>query len=361
MPPAAMALPSTRAALPGVSVALGTYNGERFLRNQLESLAGQRVLPVELVVCDDRSSDGTVAILEEFAQDAPFPVRIFRNEVNVGFTANLIGAAERCEGPLIAFCDQDDVWSERKVETCARFFADHAVRLLIHAAQPVDERLRPIGKPYPPVSATCVTPPLGADPWRMSPGFAIVLDRTLLDVADWRSRPPSRDLTGRAMDFDEWFYILAWSAGEIGFVDRSLVLYRQHGANVSGAPAQHWPTRLRKLLKEDFATHRRRASVAAAYAAFFDETSRSWSASDPQLERRLAAAAEYWRTYELLSRERDSLYVHDTFVARLRHLYGLVAAGAYRRRDHGGLGRLALVRDVRELIRPSHGANPAAA
>jgi glycosyltransferase involved in cell wall biosynthesis len=340
-------------SLPSVSVALGTYNGERFLREQLESLASQRVLPRELVACDDRSSDRTVAILEGFARDAPFPVHIFQNEANVGFTANLIGAAERCEGPLIAFCDQDDVWSDRKVETCARFFADHSVRLLVHAAQPVDEALRPIGKPYPPVSATRVTPPLRADPWRMAPGFAIVLERSLLDLADWRSRPPSRDLNDQPMDFDEWFYFLAWSVGEIGFVDRSLVLYRQHSANVSGAPGHHWPKRLRKLLREDFATHRRRVSVAGAYAAFLEQTSRSFAVNDPQLGRRLEAAAEYWRTYERLSRERDAFYVAGPFRDRLRRLSGLVAAGAYRRRDRGGLGRLALVRDVRELIRPS--------
>ncbi len=67
--------------LPKVSVALCAYNGERFLEQQLESLAPQTVPLAELLVCDDCSSDGTPAILRRFSRTAPFPARIFRNEL----------------------------------------------------------------------------------------------------------------------------------------------------------------------------------------------------------------------------------------------------------------------------------------
>jgi glycosyltransferase involved in cell wall biosynthesis len=341
--------------LPGVSVALGTYNGERFLQEQLDSLAGQRVRPVELVACDDGSSDGTMEILERFAENAPFPVRIFRNESNVGFTANLIGAAERCQGPLIAFCDQDDVWFEDKIELCAQFFANHSVRLLMHAAQPVDANLRPAGKPFPSVPQTAVAAPHSSDPWLFAPGFALVLDRGLLELADWRSRPPSRDLHGRPMDFDEWFYFLAWSAGEIGFLDRYLVLYRQHGANAFGAPAG-MRARLRKLLNEDFATHTGRAATAGSYARFLDEQSRV-RAGDPELGERFRTAAAYWRAYETLARRRDGFYAAASLGDRLQRFRLLLASRAYRARVSGGFGRAALVRDVRELVLPGRGAD----
>ena len=263
MPTENFASLSSREGLPRISVALGAYNGERFLDEQLGSLARQTVLPAELIASDDCSSDNTLSVLEKFARAAPFPVRILRNASNVGFTANMIRAAEQCEGPLIAFCDQDDVWSKDKVELCARFFADKPIRLLLHAAQPVDENLRPIGKRYPAVPRTFVAPPLGADPWLIAPGFALVMDKGLLGLADWRSRPLSRDLDGRQMDFDEWFYFLAWSTGEIGFLSRCLVLYRQHGQNVVGSPDVTWANRLRKLLWADFATHRDRVTVRA--------------------------------------------------------------------------------------------------
>jgi glycosyltransferase involved in cell wall biosynthesis len=338
-------------SLPGVSVALGTYNGERYLDRQLESLARQTVRPAELVACDDCSTDATMSILERFSKSAPFPVRIYRNDANQGFTPNFMGTAERCRERLIAFCDQDDVWTEAKIETCARFFAlNPDVRLVLHTGQPVDEDLRPVGSPYPPISGTGIAPPLGADPWRMAPGFAVVADRALLDIADWRNRPASRDLNGQPMDFDEWLYFLAWAVGDVGFIDACLVLYRQHGANVFGAPLPAWRDRVEKLLHGDFATAAGRAHVARAYADCLEQASRKAPGED--VRGRLLAAARFWRSYELLARRREALYEADGFGSRLRSIGQLVAVRAYRGRQAGGMGRLALLRDLRELVRP---------
>ena len=365
MPADDVAFRSSAARLPRISVALGAYNGERFLGEQLGSLASQTVLPAELIASDDCSSDNTLAVLEKFAREAPFPVRISRNASNVGFTANMIRAAEQCEGPLIAFCDQDDVWLKDKVELCARFFAHNPIRLLLHSAQPVDENLRPIGKQYPAFRRTSVAPPLGADPWLIAPGFALVMDKGLLGLADWRSRPLSRDLDGRQMDFDEWFYFLAWSTGEIGFLSRCLVLYRQHGQNVVGSPDVTWANRLRKLLFADFATHRDRATVARAYAEFLEGISQAPSDADADadadagLRQRLSAGARRWQAYEKRARQRDGFYAAGSFSQRLRRLWQLaVVARAYRSREAGGLGRLALVRDLRELAVPKSAAEP---
>ena len=71
-----------------ISVALCTYNGERFLWEQLESLARQTQLPDELVVCDDCSTDHTVDLVHKFALTAPFKVRVFVNEQQAGVTKN---------------------------------------------------------------------------------------------------------------------------------------------------------------------------------------------------------------------------------------------------------------------------------
>ena len=339
--------------LPQVSVALSAYNGERFLERQLESLARQTVPPAELLVCDDCSSDGTPAILKRFSRTAPFPVRIFRNERNLGFNESFFRLANRCESRLVAFCDQDDVWSEGKIEACGRCFAKHPeVRLVMHAGQPVDEDLRPAGGPYPPVTETRVVSPLAANPWLAAPGFALVFDRSLLGLADWDQRPPSRDLDGRAMDFDEWIYWLAWAVGEIGFVRDRLVQYRQHGNNLFGAPVPGWRVRLRALATEDFATAVGRAAAAQAYAEVLE---RAAGANDA-VRARLLAGARYWRAYEELSRRRDGLYEARSVGVRLRRVCRLIAARAYRSRESGGLGRSALIRDLREVVLPRRGA-----
>lgn len=92
-----------------------TYNGERYLRAQLESIAAQTMLPGELIACDDGSTDGTRAILEAVAQIAPFSVRLAVNDKNIGTIKNFEQAIARCEGMLIALSDQDDVWLPDKL------------------------------------------------------------------------------------------------------------------------------------------------------------------------------------------------------------------------------------------------------
>src|SRR5437867_476200 len=103
-----------------ISVAMTTRNGEQYLEALLESLVRQRRPPDELVVHDDASEDSTLSILEAFASAAPFVVRIERSRVRRGHVAGFLLAAELCEGDAIAFCDQDDVWLNSKLEICAR-------------------------------------------------------------------------------------------------------------------------------------------------------------------------------------------------------------------------------------------------
>ncbi|MGI4744834.1 MAG: glycosyltransferase, partial [Janthinobacterium lividum] len=88
---------------PSISIAMATYNGARYLRQQLDSLARQTYLPAELVVTDDMSTDGTEAVVMEFAATAPFPVRFFRNEQRLGYRHNFTRAVSYCTSDLIAF------------------------------------------------------------------------------------------------------------------------------------------------------------------------------------------------------------------------------------------------------------------
>jgi len=97
------------------SIAMCTYNGSHYLGPQLESIAAQKRMPDELVVCDDRSSDDTVSLVNHFARTAPFPVKIFINEKNLGYTKNFEKVIGLCEGDIIALSDQDDVWHPDKL------------------------------------------------------------------------------------------------------------------------------------------------------------------------------------------------------------------------------------------------------
>jgi glycosyltransferase involved in cell wall biosynthesis len=100
-----------------ISVVLCTYNGAAYLEPQLRSIAEQTLLPSELIASDDASTDGTIAILERFRRDAPFPVHIIRNPVTLGSTANFDQAIGRASGSYIALADQDDLWLPHKLAT----------------------------------------------------------------------------------------------------------------------------------------------------------------------------------------------------------------------------------------------------
>src|SRR5260370_31948987 len=93
---------------PPISVVMCTYNGHRYLKEQLDSIAQQSRLPAELVVCDDQSTDDTIAILRDFVSQTPFSVRVFQNSVRLGSTRNFAQAIGLACCDLIARCDQYD-------------------------------------------------------------------------------------------------------------------------------------------------------------------------------------------------------------------------------------------------------------
>ena len=102
-----------------ISIAMCTYNGSKFLAEQLSSIREQTKLPHELVICDDASTDATPRMVDAFALDAPFPVRFFRNQATLGSTRNFEKAINLCSGQAIALCDQDDIWLPNKLERLA--------------------------------------------------------------------------------------------------------------------------------------------------------------------------------------------------------------------------------------------------
>ena len=107
-----------------ISIAMCTYNGAQFLQKQLDTFASQTYPPYELIVCDDGSTDATLALTESFARKVPFPVRIFKNERNLGSTRNFEKAIGICDGDLVALSDQDDEWYPDKLARMHRLFEE---------------------------------------------------------------------------------------------------------------------------------------------------------------------------------------------------------------------------------------------
>ncbi len=107
-----------------ISIALTSYNGEKYIREQLDSILNQTIQDFEVVVCDDVSKDNTWNILQEYQQrDSRF--RIFSNEQNLGFKKNFEKAISLCKGDYIALADQDDIWTNNHLEVLINIIGDN--------------------------------------------------------------------------------------------------------------------------------------------------------------------------------------------------------------------------------------------
>lgn len=108
-----------------MSVVMCTYEGARFLQEQLDSIAAQTRLPDELVVCDDGSTDATPAILTRYAEAAAFPVRVRRNASRLGVARNFEQAISLARGEILALSDQDDVWRRDKLQLLEQVLSEN--------------------------------------------------------------------------------------------------------------------------------------------------------------------------------------------------------------------------------------------
>jgi glycosyltransferase involved in cell wall biosynthesis len=224
-----------------LSVAMCTYNGARFLPEQLRSIAAQTRAPDELVVCDDQSSDDTPRLVESFAASAPFPVRLVRNEERLGSTRNFGRAVSLCRGSLIALSDQDDSWHPEKLERLESALESSGAGLAFCDGEAVDEELRPLGAG---VWESIRFGPREREKFRRGEAFDVLLDHNVVTGAAALFRAEFRDLVlpiplglmhdGWPVIHDGWTALLVSAVADIAAVPERLYSYRQHAGQQLG-------------------------------------------------------------------------------------------------------------------------------
>jgi glycosyltransferase involved in cell wall biosynthesis len=323
-----------------VSVAMATYNGESYLAQQLESLKAQIQLPMELVVTDDGSSDRTIEILEAFAGQSPFPVKIIRNQTRLGFAENFLKAASLCSGALIAFADQDDVWMKDKIRICRDEFDRPEIVLAIHSSR-VWFGGNQFGAVHHPFAERSRLSPICADPFDTRPGFSMVIRRQLLAYSPPAGRPKSswRD---EQKAHDEWCWFLAAFFGEIVQIPDILAWYRQHQKNVAGAPKQKsfWRLLVNQLMREPYA--QTVTNVLSAHHAVATASGAGVSAERKRL------AADYLKRRVVLLNLRAQIYEpHSSLKDRVSGFAGILRqAGYFGARRGSAWNRKTMAKDL---------------
>jgi len=208
---------------PVVSVAMATYNGERYLPEMLESLAAQTRPPDELVVRDDASDDDTVSIVNAFARRVPFRVEVISGGPRLGYAQNFIEASRACSGRVVLFADQDDAWRPQKIATVAQQVrARRSPRAFFHDIALVDAGGAETSSSYYDLLARHGLPRAVA-----FKGCTMAVTRAFVDTWGWP--PPDAPIS-----HDFWVALLSTAFGQRRNLAEPLVAHRLHGDNASG-------------------------------------------------------------------------------------------------------------------------------
>ena len=224
-----------------LSVALATHDGRRWLPELLDSLGAQVRLPDELVVCDDASTDGTQAVLDDFAATAPFDVRRVDHDVRRGPVRAFETALGAVTGDLVALCDQDDRWDRQKLSVLEAVLAAPGTTLAFCDARMVDETGQGDGRRLWPElgfrrrerGSLASGPPGPMLRHAVASGCTGLVPRAVVDRA--LPFPAALDLVAEPMLHDRWLALVAGCTGRVEAVPATLVDYRVHDAQAVGA------------------------------------------------------------------------------------------------------------------------------
>ncbi len=246
-----------------VTIVLATFNGEKYISQQIESILSQTVLPDEIVVVDDCSTDKTAQIVNGILSKSNIKNKVIVHQTNKGVNQSFMDGINSSSSSYIMFCDQDDYWKKDKIEITQKALSlSNDIVMAVCNASITDENLKVTGKtlfdyirlklPFKD-GLFCILPPEEMQNKLIKRNYATGMCMAF-------RRDVLTDLqVPEGMIYDYW---IAWQLSNYGssvFINKELVLYRQHGNNVVG-------TKKRKTIREYLST--RTSSMATKYQRY---------------------------------------------------------------------------------------------
>lgn len=229
---------------------MAVYNGEKFIKEQIESILNQNHPHFHLIIRDNASQDSTVSIVHEIQNKHPGRITLLRSPNNVGVIGNFAALMHHSQADYVMFSDADDVWHQDKVaKTFAKFKAMEGMHgkttpLLVHTDLSVANRQLDVVHPsfwkFSHLNTSTGHALNRLLVQNVITGCTVMVNRSLLNLA--------MPIPENVIMHDWWLGLIASACGAIGTVDHSTMLYRQHGSNDTGAKRYGFVPYIRRVL-----------------------------------------------------------------------------------------------------------------
>lgn len=215
-----------------VDILLATYNGEKYLKEQIESILNQTYKNIQIIISDDCSKDGTRDILKEYEKNNK--IKIFYQEKNLGYVKNFEFLLKQVENNIYMLSDQDDVWKEEKVEKTVEKLKKENLDLVFGDLEVVDENLNTIHKSYNKYMHLDNKIQKHLNDYKLQYLYNCMTGCTIASKKEWLDKILPLPTNSKYMIHDYWLGLIISLNGKIGYLKEPYILYRQHGNNQVG-------------------------------------------------------------------------------------------------------------------------------
>lgn len=215
-----------------VDVLIATYNGEKYIKEQIESILNQTYKNIQLIISDDCSTDKTREILKQYEQNNK--IKIFYQEKNLGYIKNFDFLLNQVESDLYMLSDQDDVWKPEKIEKSVEKLKKENLDLVFGDLEVVDKNLNTIYESFDKYMKLDRKIKKCIGNYELQYLYNCITGCTILSKKEYLKKILPLPTNSKYMVHDYWIGLMISLNGKIGYIHEKYIKYRQHGNNQVG-------------------------------------------------------------------------------------------------------------------------------